>query len=164
MPLRPPVCLPQDGLGCARCGALEKANRRLQCSLDVRTRLARRSPLDRAARNVLHRRAAPCGRYVHYALPLCTACVLKRGVRSRDYPPCHICNGTGPTPATSAPGLGSGLATSAPGLGSALPHLHRDWARQVKNKEVERLFTHVAQLRARQQELEERVQHRLVAT
>jgi hypothetical protein len=45
-----------------------------------------------------------------------------------------------------------------------LPHLHRDWARQVKNKEVERLFTHVAQLRAQQQELEERVQHRLVAT
>ncbi len=32
--------------------------------------------------------------------------------------PCHICTGTGLTP-----------ATSAPGLGSPLPHLHRDWAR-----------------------------------
>ena len=31
---------------------------------------------------------------------------------------CHICTGTGLTP-----------ATSAPGLGSPLPHLHRDWAR-----------------------------------
>jgi hypothetical protein len=31
--------------------------------------------------------------------------------------PCHICAGTGRTP-----------ATSAPGLGSPLPHLHRDWA------------------------------------
>ena len=63
--------------------------------------------------------------------------------------PCHICTGTGLTPATSAPGLGSppphlhrdwanpchicagnGLtpATSAPGLGEPLPHLRRDWA------------------------------------
>jgi hypothetical protein len=32
--------------------------------------------------------------------------------------PCHICTGTGPTP-----------ATSAGGLGSPLPHMHRDWAR-----------------------------------
>ena len=31
---------------------------------------------------------------------------------------CHICTGTGLTPATSAPGLGPPL----------LPHLHRDWA------------------------------------
>ena len=31
--------------------------------------------------------------------------------------PCHICTGTGLTP-----------ATSAPGLGSPLPHLHWDWA------------------------------------
>ena len=31
--------------------------------------------------------------------------------------PRHICTGTWPTP-----------ATSAPGLGSPLPHLHRDWA------------------------------------
>jgi hypothetical protein len=30
---------------------------------------------------------------------------------------CHICTGTGLTP-----------ATSAPGLGSSPPHLHRDWA------------------------------------
>ena len=64
--------------------------------------------------------------------------------------PCHICNKTGLTPPTSAPGLGSplphlhrdlahrchictgtGLAppTSAAGLGSPLPHLRRDWAR-----------------------------------
>ena len=63
---------------------------------------------------------------------------------------CHICAGTGLTPATSAPGLGSPLprlhrdwahpahigtgtglspATSAPGPGSPRPtHLHRDWA------------------------------------
>jgi hypothetical protein len=41
---------------------------------------------------------------------------------------CHICTGTGLTPATSAPGLGSPVATFAPGLGSPLPHLHRDWA------------------------------------
>jgi hypothetical protein len=63
---------------------------------------------------------------------------------------CHICTGTAPTPATSAPGLrpcpsphlhqhwahpcnicaGTGLtpATSAPGLGPPLPHLHRDCA------------------------------------
>jgi hypothetical protein len=39
----------------------------------------------------------------------------------------HICIGTGPTPATPAPGLGSPLVASAPGLGSPLPHLHRDW-------------------------------------
>ena len=40
--------------------------------------------------------------------------------------PCHIRTGTGPTPATSAPGLGSPL-TSAPGLGPyPRPHLHRD--------------------------------------
>jgi hypothetical protein len=51
--------------------------------------------------------------------------------------PCHICAGTGLTPATSAQGLGltpatsaQGLgltpATSALGLGSPLPHLPRD--------------------------------------
>ena len=50
--------------------------------------------------------------------------------------PSHIRTGTGPTPATSAPGLGSpshirtgtGLtrATSAPGLGPPQPHPHRD--------------------------------------
>ena len=33
--------------------------------------------------------------------------------------PCHICDGTGLTPATSAPGLGSPCC-------SPLPHLHRD--------------------------------------
>ena len=32
--------------------------------------------------------------------------------------PCHICTGTGLSP-----------ATSAPGLGSPPPHLHQDWAR-----------------------------------
>ena len=51
--------------------------------------------------------------------------------------PCHICAGTGPTPATSTPGLRSPrshlrrgwahLATSAPGLGSPRSHLHQDW-------------------------------------
>ena len=52
--------------------------------------------------------------------------------------PCHICTGTGLTPARSAPGLNSPLphlhrdwahspATSAPGLGSPLPALLRDW-------------------------------------
>ena len=33
--------------------------------------------------------------------------------------PCHICTGTGLTP-----------ATSAPGLGSPMPRLHRDWAQR----------------------------------
>ncbi len=42
--------------------------------------------------------------------------------------PCHICAGTGRTPATSAPGLGSTLPTSAPGLGSPLPRLCQHWA------------------------------------
>ena len=32
---------------------------------------------------------------------------------------CHVCTGTGHTP-----------AQFAPGLGSAVPHLHRDWAQQ----------------------------------
>ncbi len=38
--------------------------------------------------------------------------------------PCHICTGTGLTP-----------ATSAPALGSPPPHLHRDWAhpRQIRS-------------------------------
>ena len=40
-------------------------------------------------------------------------------------PYCHICAGTGLTPATSAPGLGLAPATSAPVLGSPLPHLRR---------------------------------------
>ncbi len=39
--------------------------------------------------------------------------------------PCHICTGTGLTPATSALGLGLTAATSAPRPGSPLPHLHR---------------------------------------
>ncbi len=40
-------------------------------------------------------------------------------------PACHVCTGTGLTPATSATGLGSPCTTSAPGLGLPLPHLHR---------------------------------------
>ena len=39
--------------------------------------------------------------------------------------PCHICAGTGLTPATSAPGLGSPRATSALGLGSPPTHICR---------------------------------------
>jgi hypothetical protein len=43
--------------------------------------------------------------------------------------PCHICAGTGLTPATSAPiKTARTLATSPRGLGSPLPHLHGDWA------------------------------------
>jgi hypothetical protein len=66
--------------------------------------------------------------------------------------PCHICTGTAPTPATSAPGLRSPLPhlqqdrarpshictgaaptapTSAPGLGRTLPHLHQDCAHRT---------------------------------
>jgi hypothetical protein len=37
-----------------------------------------------------------------------------------DVHPCHICTGTGLTPATSAPGLDSPRVL--------WPHLHRDWA------------------------------------
>jgi hypothetical protein len=65
-----------------------------------------------------------CARRSAHATALCC-----RGVRTLRPPPdedinfadtemvCHICTGTGLTP-----------ATSAPGLGSPLPHLHRDWA------------------------------------
>ena len=42
--------------------------------------------------------------------------------------PCHICAGTGRTPATSVPGLGVPLPHLHPGLGVPLPHLRRDWA------------------------------------
>jgi hypothetical protein len=63
--------------------------------------------------------SGPCG---SRSAPRCTA--VRRTVRDwaplphlhRDWAhPCHICIGTGLTP-----------ATSAPGLGSPLPHLHRD--------------------------------------
>jgi hypothetical protein len=78
--------------------------------------------------------------------PLLTDLQSTATVRTR----CHICTGTGPAPATSAPGLGPTLphlhrdwarpchictgtgpapATSAAGLGSLLPHLHQHWAR-----------------------------------
>jgi hypothetical protein len=89
---------------------------------------------------------AGTGRYVvtlddGKELELKADCVARAGYR------CHICAGTGLTPATSAPGLGSPLprrhrdwahpshvctgtaltpATSAPGLGSPLANLHRD--------------------------------------
>jgi hypothetical protein len=42
--------------------------------------------------------------------------------------PCHICTGTGLTPAHIWAGTGLALPTSAPGLSSPLPHLHRNWA------------------------------------
>ena len=52
--------------------------------------------------------------------------------------PCHICTGTGLTPATSASGPGSPLphlhrdwanpCHICTGTGRTLPHLHRDWA------------------------------------
>ena len=64
---------------------------------------------------------------------------LNEASTSSEERPCHVCTGTGLTPATSAPGPGSRLphhachictgtgltpATSAPGPGSRLPHLH----------------------------------------
>ena len=45
--------------------------------------------------------------------------------------PCHICTGTGLTPATSAPGLGTCPPTSAPELGTPRPHLRWDSAKSA---------------------------------
>ena len=97
---------------------------------------------------------AGTGRYVvtlddGKELELKADCVARAGYR------CHICAGTGLTPATSASGLGSPLprlhrdwahpahigtgtglspGTSAPGPGSPLANLQRDWAQPVHAK------------------------------
>jgi hypothetical protein len=62
--------------------------------------------------------------YAHMELPQPDVCsfataidALIKDERIDEVKTCHICAGTGPT-----------AATSAPGLGSPLPHLHRDWA------------------------------------
>ena len=61
------------------------------------------------------------GRPITPSLPMAHINLPETGQRDvmcvTCYHPCHICSGTGPTP-----------ATSAPGLGPPLPHLHRDWA------------------------------------
>jgi hypothetical protein len=62
--------------------------------------------------------------YAHMELPQPDVCsfataidALIKDERIDEVKTCHICAGTGPT-----------AATSAPGLGRPLPHLHQDWA------------------------------------
>jgi hypothetical protein len=62
-------------------------------------------------------RSSPCGCSTCARHTLMWQCGGHSEHRQTSLHPCHICAGTGLTP-----------ATSAPGLGSSLPHLRRDWA------------------------------------
>ena len=97
----------------ACCRRATSQQRARPSSPSSRTRHQRHPP-----RMGLPRRPRRCkARRSHPGFPIASA-----------FAPCHVCAGTGLTPAASAPGLGSPHATSARGLGSPQWRLRWDWA------------------------------------